>query len=438
MKEHKLTSHFLQLWEQNAQQLEEQLPLGTLRQTALERFRQQGFPHKKLEKWRFSNWMGIDNYAWTLNGLDKGTSTYQKPAHPADAYFINGEVLLDEEGQECEMVQLEGGAVRIATLSYARTHWPEKFFNYFNRLNGQKESLYGIFPLNTMFVTRGLWVEVAEGVELSRPLTMVYDVQGVSDGSFLPMRSMWIAGRGSKAEFLLYERNEPTKHHFIHHVHELFMAENAEVQRATLQKYGGKSYIFSAELSAQLAESHYRRHTSTIGSAALRNELHALLQEPGVHTNLSGLYLVGSTEKVENQVFVDHAVPECESFENFVGIAGGTGRGAFTGHILVRKDAQKTQAYQSSRNVVLDDSAWIRTLPFLEIYADDVKCSHGATVGKLDEDIMFYLRSRGVPDREARKMLLTAFAAETVEIDAEAVRNEFIAEIQRKLDELLC
>jgi len=384
MKEHKLTSHFIQLWEQHAQHLDERLPLGALRSTAVQRFQQQGFPHKKLEKWRFSNWMGIDQIHWTVNSFDPDTRSYPKPAHPADAYFLDGAILLDGEGQKCEMIQLEGGAVRIVTLSYARTHWPERFFAHFNRLNGEKEMLYGIFPLNTMFVTRGLWVEVAEGAKLSRPVTIVFDVQEVPDGSFLPIRSLWIAGRASKAEFLLYERNEPTKHHFIHHVHEIFMAENADVRRATLQQYSGKSFVFSAELSAQLAESQYRRHTSTIGSAALRNELHALLQEPGVHANLSGVYLVNSSEKVENQVFVDHAVPECESFENFVGIAGGTGRGAFTGHILVRKDAQKTQAYQSSRNVVLDDSAWIRTLPFLEIYADDVKCSHGATVGKID------------------------------------------------------
>ena len=221
---------------------------------------------------------------------------------------------------------------------------------------------------------------------------------------------------------------------FKNSVTEVFIDEGARLEHYKLQNLNNQSTLINSTWCRQLKDSSLKSNAITLNGGLIRNYTHTVLDGEGASAEIYGVYLMDRRQHVDNQVYVDHAKPNCFSNELFKGILDDEASAAFNGHILVRKDAQQTNAFQNNKNILMTDTAKANSKPFLEIYADDVKCSHGATVGQLDPEAMFYLRQRGICEANARLLLLYAFAGEIIEkVSIEALRIRVDDMIRKRL-----
>jgi Fe-S cluster assembly protein SufD len=213
-------------------------------------------------------------------------------------------------------------------------------------------------------------------------------------------------------------------------VTEIFAAENARIGHYKIQKEHGSAFHTGYVHMVQQRTSVVNDHSLAFGGGLVRNDIRAVLADQGADCNLNGLYTIGGAQHVDNHTVIDHAKPHCTSHELYKGVLDGRSTGVFSGKIIVRKDAQKTDAIQSNKNLLLSDQANINTKPQLEIEADDVRCTHGATVGQMDEEALFYLQSRAIGIKEARSLLTYAFAADILDrVRFEPVRARLEAEL---------
>jgi Fe-S cluster assembly protein SufD len=214
---------------------------------------------------------------------------------------------------------------------------------------------------------------------------------------------------------------------FSTNTQEISLAENAQIHHYRIQAENENSFHFSNIEVQQNSNSNYTASTFTFGGALVRNNHHIRLNGKNAEANLNGLIIASHTNLIDNHTLIDHATPHCNSNEMYKGIANDKSSIVFNGKIMVRRDAQKTNAYQSSKNILLSDDATVNTKPQLEIFADDVKCSHGTSTGKVDEQALFYLKARGIGDVSARRLLLQAFAQELIDkIEIESLQEEVI------------
>ena len=217
-------------------------------------------------------------------------------------------------------------------------------------------------------------------------------------------------------------------------VTEAVVAENASVDFYIIQDQNEQTVNVTNTLAHQSRDSRFATHTFTLGGKMVRNNLHFTLADENCEAYMNGLYLPSGNQHFDNQSFVDHAMPNCYSNELYKGIMMDQSTGVFNGKIMVREDAQKTNAFQSNKNILLSDDAVINTKPQLEIFADDVKCSHGATIGQLDEEALFYLRARGMGKEQAKAILTEAFAGEVLDsIEIESLKNLLEERVSQKL-----
>jgi Fe-S cluster assembly protein SufD len=267
--------------------------------------------------------------------------------------------------------------------------------------------------LNAAFFADGFVLEIAPGITLDRPVEIVHLSSGESAGS-LHTRSLVTLGEGSRV--CLVESFFGLGSYWRNDVVELRLGAGAELERVTLVEESGDALHLDEVLATLGSASRLSSFILLLGGRTVRHEATVRSEGEGSHCDLNGAFLVSGRQEANILTTVDHAAPGGETREVFKGVAAGRAHGAFQGRITVRPGAQKVDAHQLSRNLVLGPRAAIDTKPELEIYADDVKCSHGATVGDLDEAALFYLRARGIPGEEARRMLITAFVEEAVEL----------------------
>ena len=218
-------------------------------------------------------------------------------------------------------------------------------------------------------------------------------------------------------------------------VSEIFVGENAALDHYRVQREAPAAFHISATHVREERAAQFRSTSITLGGRLTRNHVHTALVGEGVDSTLNGLYVEDGNQHVDNHTLIEHAQPHCQSHEFYKGILGGEARGVFRGKIYVHQAAQKTDAYQTNQNLLLSQTARIDTKPQLEIYADDVKCSHGATIGQLDQDAIFYLRSRGIGHREAVRVLTRAFAGEVLNrVRVDALRDELDHLVTHRLE----
>ncbi|MEA3504594.1 MAG: Fe-S cluster assembly protein SufD, partial [Bacteroidota bacterium] len=247
-------------------------------------------------------------------------------------------------------------------------------------------------------------------------------------------RNLIIVGKNSKLN--LVQCDDSTNHevNFTNTVTEIFMDNGANVDHYKLQNLNNNSTLINTLFVHQNADSNISTNAITLNGGLIRNETHVKMNGRGANAEVRGLYLVDREQHVDNQVFIDHASPDCTSSQVFKGIADDNAKAVFNGRVLVRRDSQRTVALQSNKNIALTDKATIDAQPFLEIYADDVKCSHGATVGQLNEEAMFYIKSRGISEDDARLLLMYAFTADVIEaIKIEALRERMDDLVKKRL-----
>lgn len=269
--------------------------------------------------------------------------------------------------------------------------------------------------LNTAYVSGGVFIQAEKGKVIEKPVHII-NLVSASGNIFQNVRNLIIAGENSQLSLIeTFETVDLPGKAFTNYLTEVFVGRAAVVDTYRVQKECHNGYQVNTTQVFQEKNSNYTTGTFTFSGALVRNNLNVAIADPDSEAHLNGLFLAKGTQLVDNHTLVDHQKPNCNSNELYKGIVNDKSTGVFNGKIFVRKDAQKTNAYQSSKNILLSDDATLNTKPQLEIYADDVKCSHGTSTGKIDEEGLFYLRSRGIGEESARKILVHAFAGEVVE-----------------------
>lgn len=319
----------------------------------------------------------------------------------------------------------------IGSLATALQQYPEKVFPHLAKQNlDQAEALTA---LNEALFSDGLFVYIPDNVTVDKPMQLVSLIDK-QEPLMVQQRNLIVVGKNSSFTLVQCDDSNKPSDSFINNVTEITLNENSHFNYYKLENKDEKSLLVNQVYVNQKSGSNFVANTITFNAGFVRNCMNVNLNEPYASTKLYGLYLVDKKQYVDNQLFVKHLAPECNSFQLYKGIADDQAAANFNGHIYVAPGAQHTNAYQSSKNISLTDDARITTQPFLEIYADDVKCSHGSTVGQLDEEALFYLRSRGICERNARMLLLYAFANEMANFaELDSLRERLNDMIKKRL-----
>jgi Fe-S cluster assembly protein SufD len=341
--------------------------LQQLREAAFQRFAAAGFPTTHDEEWRFTNVAPIARVAWA-----------SRPAQAPEA--------LPEQAQQ-------------HLSKYAALDNP-------------------FVALNTAFLNDVKVIQVPRNTVVEEPIEIVFE--GKDEGAYQP-RTLILVGSGSQCTIVETYKGAGT--YFTNAVTEVVAGDGAVIDHYKVQQESPTAFHV-ATMHAMLGRSaNYSTHSISLGAALARHDSNATLSE-GTHATLNGLYIVNGSQHVDHHTAIDHAMPHATSHELYKGILDGRAQAVFNGKIIVRKDAQKTDSKQTNKNLVLSDEAVINTKPELQIFADDVRCTHGATIGQLDDEMMFYLRSRGIGAAQARSLLIYAFAQDIVDrIKVQSLRD---------------
>ena len=277
-----------------------------------------------------------------------------------------------------------------------------------------KSEIDALIALNTAFSGNGLFLEVEKGNVIPMPIHIIY-VNSGAQNCVINTRNFIHIQANSEVTLVESFFNVGSAKVFSNFVSEKLVDENSKLSCHTFQNEGPLSFSVNTNQVKVTKNSNYSNLTMTLSGELVRNNHNVVLADSHCEAHLNGLFIGNGTQQIDNHTLIDHQMPHCESNELYKGIAKDKSIGTFNGKIFVRKDAQKTNAYQSSKNILMSDDATINTKPQLEIYADDVKCSHGTSTGKIDTEALFYLKARGIGEESARKLLLQAFAQELID-----------------------
>ena len=417
----------LESWLQNFTEFEKgaagrSLPwLHRLREDAFARFCETGFPTTRDEDWRFTNVAAIARTAFrpaSARKLSRGdTAAWRLEDMAASLVFVDGK--LDRDLSRLD--RLPKGVTAAGLREQIAEH-PEEVEKHLARYADIERDAF--VALNTAFLGDGAYVRIARGVVLEAPIYLLYLSTEDSAPAMTHPRNLIVAEDQSQIAVIEdYASVGCASTVFSNAVTELIAGENTVAQHYLIEREHLKAFNVSTLRIQQGRNANVASHSVLLGGGLVRNNVHPVLAGEGGECLINGLFLGTGSQHLDNYMHVEHASPHCGSRQFYNGILDGQAHGVFHGRIVVHKDAQKTDAKQTNRNLLLSDDAQIDTKPQLEIYADDVKCTHGATIGQIEENALFYLRSRGVSEAEARKLLLLAFAEECVErMHCEAAR----------------
>jgi Fe-S cluster assembly protein SufD len=393
-------------------------------------------PTIKTEAWKYTRVGKLFNRPYAApNGTANPALPARLPFEATRVVFVNGHLRTDLSDD----LKGQKGVV-IDSLKHHLTHGPVK--EHYGTLAPTSERLFT--AMNTAAPTDGLILLVTKGVQVERPIHVLHIT--TSARQLVQPRDLFMLHEGAEAEVIIEAVTpsgvEESTASLVNSVRECVVGEGARLTIHKLQHevnlpagQAGGPANFSFEGVRVAAKGHFSISTTTLNGALIRNEVKVLLAGPEAHAELNGVYLLNGTTHCDNHTYIGHDVPDCTSDELYKGIVAGKGTSVFNGKVYVAPDAQRTRAYQSNANILMGDDAKVYTKPELEIYADDVKCSHGCTIGRLDEKGLFYLRSRGVSEAEARRMLSHAFMTDVLErITNEDWRNHLEGLINAKLE----
>jgi len=385
------------------------------RKAGLARFAEQGFPTLKDEDWRFTNVAPIAKLSFKPTLAEAAPDLNQKalaavplmnlPAHRL--VFLNGHCV----HSLCTVTAPSG--VTISSLAVAMEQSRAALEPHLAQYAQTEKNPFT--ALNTAFFQDGAFIHLPKGHVLDLPVHLVFVSTSRESGATAQPRNLVVAEAGSQAIIMESYLSLQDAPYFTNVVTEFVLGEGANVEHCKCQDESLSAFHVAA-LHARLARSsNFISHSIATGARLSRNNIRTVLGGEGVECVLNGLYLTRRDQLADHHMIVEHAEPHCNSHEYFNGILDGKSKGVFHGRILVRQAAQKTDAKQTNKNLLLSEDATVDTKPQLEIYADDVKCTHGATVGQLNEESIFYLRARGIGMETARRMLIHAFAGEIIE-----------------------
>lgn len=419
-----------------AEYIEEIKPVATghsqLRKSALEHFNRLGIPTSKNENWKHTNlplFVTKENlFAESkTNAVDINALLKQFP------FLQNSNYVILENGNfndELTDISNFNKGIRVAKISSEENNpLVKEHFSKYVDFNNHSLAALNIAQMNT-----GIFIHVAANHQMRTPFYIINAASGENTVSHPHI--LLVVENNSKISVAFITVNQSINQKtIINPVHEIVVMENAHVEFDFIQLDGSEAIQVSHTYAYQKKNSVFDINTITLGGKMVRNNLNIMMDDERCESHLNGLYITDNKQHVDNQTSVYHAKPNCQSNELYKGILDDNSTGVFNGRIFVLKDAQKTNAYQSNKNVLLSDNANMYAKPQLEIFADDVKCSHGATTGQLDDDALFYLRSRGVGEQNAKALLNFAFASDVVEkINIEPLRHALLKNLAVKLN----
>ena len=408
--------------------------LQDLRDRGATRFAALGFPTVRDEEWRFTPVSPIANSEFVA-ATDAPAVSEPHLSGVIYGDAVNRIVVLNGrfQAQLSRMSALPNG-VRVGSLAAAVTEQADVVPRYLGQLADFGTKAFT--ALNTALAVDGLYVHIPDGVVVDEPLHLLFVTTptGAAQPIMSNARVLIVAGDRSQVRIVENYVAPGGGTYFTNAVTEVFAGEGAIVDHYKVQQESTDAFHIASMHVHAGRNANFSSHSFSLGGKIVRNDVTALLDGEGAECTLNGLYLADGDRLVDNHTTIDHAKAHCPSHEIYKGILGGKARAVFNGKIVVRQDAQKTDAKQTNRALLLTDDASINTKPQLEIFADDVKCTHGAAIGQLDEDAMFYLRARGIGLLEARNLLIHAFAGEVLDgITLAAVRNEAMRLMEEKL-----
>ncbi len=395
--------------------------LKVLRSKAMEDFKTLGIPTSKHEEWKYTRVGSVfqkDLHFGTSAGLTPADiAPYHLPGRDKaiELFFVNGFFSAELSTLSTDIVVLP---LEVAAAS--------EYADIVKEQLGHSSKYHpdGINALNTAFVNGGMFIMVKKGRRVEKPVYIYYINDTRSASTFALPRTLIYVSAGAEVQLAEHYVSMGKEESFTNQVTEIIVEKDAIVNYYKIQNEGPAASQVSTTHFRQIGKSLTNATTISLSGALVRNNLNMVMEAEYGESHMYGLYLLDGKTHVDNHTIVDNVKPNCFSNELYKGIMDGQSSGVFNGKIFVQVDAQKTNAYQSNKNVLLTDTASVNTKPQLEIYADDVKCSHGCTVGKLDEEAMFYLRSRGISEKNAKSLLLHAFAVDILDnIKTEPLRD---------------
>lgn len=414
---------------------EDELPeTSQLRHKALEEFKKTGFPHNKLEKWRSTDMETVYQEPLTVFTEDvpfdkKIDEIFQCDVHGFQSRvlpLLNGSYYSPEESK----LNVSPDGVISGSLLKAQQKYPELMKKYYG--TAKIAITDGFKSANTALARDGVFIYVPDNVQVTDTFQLIKLLNKKS--LMVNTRNLIVLGKNAKLTFL--HCDDSINHHegLINTFSEVFLDENSELELYKLQNLNDETALVNQTVVHQASHSRLKVNVITLNGGLIRNEIVDQMDGEGASSDINGLFLIDKEQHVDNQVYVYHNVPNCESNQLFKGVLDEQSLGVFNGFVYVAPDAQKTNAFQQSNNILLSREAHIDTMPQLEIYADDVKCSHGATVGQLDNEALFYLMQRGIPFEDARMLLMYAFADEVLgKIAIEPLRVNIEDMVKRRL-----
>lgn len=406
-------------------------PVHDLRMEAIKNFEVKGFPSKKEEAWKYTSLKSLQKVDFSIFPKQENALEYKDVKryflHEIDSYkivFIDGiySSFLSETTHD---------RVDICLMSSALTKPMYKpiIDVYFNKVASKDESLT---TLNTAFSKEGAYIYIPKNKMPKKPVEIVHFATGNEASLMLQPRNLVIVEENAEVQIIERHQSLTTNAVLTNAVTEIFAAQNAIVDYYKIQNDNSSASLIDNTYIDQKSKSNVNVHTFSFGGKLTRNNLNFYQDGEHMDSTMKGVTILGEKQHVDHHTLVHHQQPNCESHQDYKGIYGENATGVFNGKIIVDKIAQKTNAFQQNNNILISDKATINTKPQLEIFADDVKCSHGCTIGQLDEEALFYLQSRGIPKKEATALLMYAFSnnvLDSVRIPELKVRvNKIIAQ----------
>ncbi len=406
-----------------------QSPLHALRQSGLASFAERGFPTTADEEWRFTSVAQIASTRFRPVPARPHPGAALPDLRPWSLRETGGIVLVFLDGHYASGLSSVAALPRGVTAGSLAAAL-EKDPALARRLRAQDGASDGFTSLNTAFLADGAFVSVEDGASLEEPVHILCLSSSGGTPLLVQPRHLIIAGKRARLSVVETYGGQSAGVYLTNAVTEIHVGEGASVEHDKMQLESPDAYHVGTTVIDLERDASFTSNAINLGGALVRNNVSALFRGEHAECTLNGLSVATGTQHVDNHTVIDHATPHCESHELYKAVLDGRARGVFNGKIFVRQDAQKTDAKQTNKTLLLSDDATIDTKPQLEIFADDVKCTHGATVGQLDEEQVFYLRARGIGLAEARDLLTFAFATDVINrVHVEALRE--------KLDSLL-
>ncbi|WP_296683021.1 Fe-S cluster assembly protein SufD [Flavobacterium sp.] len=425
----KLLSSFMAFEER----VDVQTELHDVRTLAIKNFEDKGFPTKNDEAWKYTSLNAILKKDFSVFPKNEVTIEFKDVKkyflHEIDTYkvvFIDGVF-----SSHLSSTTHDGIDVCLMSSALTKPKYKMVIDTYFNQIASKDESLTS---LNTAFANEGAYINIPKSKVADKPIEIMYFSTGSEAALLVQPRNLVIVGENSHVQII--ERHQCLNENAVltNSVTEIFAQKRAIVDYYKIQNDELEANLIDNTYVSQKQESHVSVQTFSFGGNLTRNNLNFYHFGERLTSTLNGITIIGDKQHVDHYTLVHHAQPNCESFQDYKGIFSDRSTGVFNGKVYVEKEAQKTNAFQKSNNILLSDKATINAKPQLEIFADDVKCSHGCTVGQLDETALFYMQQRGIPKKEAKALLMYAFSNAVIEnIKIPELKNRITAIIANKL-----